>query len=300
MEARPIRSMTGFASVRAHTAAGELTVSLRSVNGRNLDLHFHIGAEFAPFENAMRGVLKRSFGRGHIEIRMFLAAEAGSAPAAYNRELLGRYLDAFRDASETFGLSAVPDLNKLFTLPGIFETSLTSTGTEVGDEEVENALKRCAEDLNAFREREGAELAKAIDAQLEQIETAWSELTRIRAAATEELAARLRQRLGELLGDSDLPHARLVEETAILVDRSDIQEELTRLSVHTAEVRRTLAAGGEAGKRLDFLLQEMNRETNTILSKTSGIGETGLSVTNLGIGLKANIEKIREQALNLE
>jgi uncharacterized protein (TIGR00255 family) len=97
-----------------------------------------------------------------------------------------------------------------------------------------------------------------------------------------------------------MTESRLVEEAALLADRSDVQEEITRLQVHTAELRRIVEAGGEVGKRIDFLLQEMNRETNTVLSKTSGIGDLGLKITNLGIAIKAHIEKTREQALNLE
>jgi uncharacterized protein (TIGR00255 family) len=110
----------------------------------------------------------------------------------------------------------------------------------------------------------------------------------------------LRERLCSLLGDQALPPSRLVEEAAVLADRSDIQEELTRLEVHSRELRRMLDVGGEVGKRLDFLLQEMNREANTILSKSSAIGDSGLSITNAGIGIKANVERMREQALNLE
>jgi len=129
---------------------------------------------------------------------------------------------------------------------------------------------------------------------------ATEEMQRIRSEALPEYHQKLRQRLRELLGESGISENRLIEEAAVLADRSDVQEELVRLKVHTDELRRSFEAGGPVGKRLDFLLQEMNRETNTILSKTSGTGEAGLSITNLGLGIKANIERIREQALNLE
>ncbi len=125
-------------------------------------------------------------------------------------------------------------------------------------------------------------------------------IARIRQGAVRHFQERLIQRLQDLLAETGISEERLIEEAAMLADRSDIQEELTRLGVHTAELRHILNAGGEVGKRIDFLLQEMNRETNTILSKTSGVGETGLSVTNLALANKAHIEKIREQALNLE
>ena len=292
--------MTGFASVRSQTAAGELTVTLRSVNGRNLDLHFHLGGEFAVFENSMRTLLKRKLARGHIEIRMSLGSIVSPTGERYNRELLARYLSAFRSASATFGLDAEPDLNQLFALPGIFENAGEPAAVSLAADEVPSTLERCADDLNRYREREGAELVQAIMLEVTAMESAVQQMTGIRMRATDELRRRLEERISALLGEVTLPEARLVEEVAVLADRSDIQEELTRLTVHSTELRRMLGEGGEIGKRLDFLLQEMNRETNTILSKTSGVGETGLTITNLGIGLKANIERIREQALNLE
>jgi uncharacterized protein (TIGR00255 family) len=122
----------------------------------------------------------------------------------------------------------------------------------------------------------------------------------IRAGAAEEMQKRLLERLQPLLGSNAIDPRRLVEEAAILTDRSDVQEELARLEIHTEQLLQMLAAGGELGKKVDFLLQEMNRETNTILSKTSGLGETGLTMTDLGLAAKAHIEKIREQALNIE
>lgn len=293
--------MTGFAAVRSQTqGGGELTVSLRSVNGRNLDLHFYLGAEFAAFENAVRALLKRKVGRGHVEVRMHYSPSGAASQATYNQDLLARYLEAFASANTKFGLSSRPDLNQLFALPGLFDTEAPSGRTDLAEDEVLQAAERCIDALNQVRGREGADLLAAISEQVKQIESATGELLAIRERASIELQKRLQERLSTLLTEASVSGARLVEETAILVDRSDIQEEITRLTVHTGELRRLLAEGGEVGKRLDFLLQEMNRETNTVLSKTSGAGETGLTVTNLGIGLKANIEKIREQALNLE
>ena len=115
----------------------------------------------------------------------------------------------------------------------------------------------------------------------------------IRSEAHAHFLNRLNARLKEVLQDAAISPTRLAEEAALLADRSDVQEELTRLTVHTQELRRLLNSGGEVGKRLDFLLQEMNRETNTILSKTSGIGEAGLTITNVALAIKANIERMR-------
>jgi uncharacterized protein (TIGR00255 family) len=163
-----------------------------------------------------------------------------------------------------------------------------------------DAVLACARSLNECREREGDELRAALEKEVDAIAGQAHRIAEIRKEALPYFHQRLQERLTELLNGIIVDEARLATEAAIITDRSDIGEELTRLVIHTEELRRMLSEGGEVGKRLDFLLQEMNRETNTILSKTSGIGDAGLTITNLALATKANIEKIREQSLNLE
>jgi uncharacterized protein (TIGR00255 family) len=297
----PIRSMTGFAQIRRQTDCGELTISLRSVNHKGLDLHFHQSSEFAVFENEMRARLKQHIRRGHVEIRVWIAHSEEDGAPSYDRASLGRYIAAYRQAAEEFHLHNKPDLNTLLTLPGVLKSPAEST--VIGDRlasEVLDALSGCLAELNSYREREGNALCSELSGQMDAIEDATRQIQSIRAEVLPLFQSRLRNRLTELLGTSSLTESRLVEEAAMLADRSDVEEELTRLSVHTVELKQILSQGGEVGKRLDFLLQEMNRETNTTLSKSSGIGEPGLRITNLALGIKANIERIREQALNLE
>ncbi len=293
--------MTGFAQVRRPTTAGELSLSLRSVNGRGLDLHFHLSADFAPYENGSRALLKKHIARGHVEIRGGLTRDLEANPLVYNHEFVSRYVSLFERARAEFGLDSKLDLNAVLALPGAFELVRDSHTIEAGFEtEFFQTLERCLTELNAYREREGLELARAILAEADQIDSAAEQIQAIRLHAQSHFEARLRDRLRELLAGTGLSEARLTEEAALLADRSDIQEELTRLAVHTKELRRLIAGGGEIGKKLDFLLQELGRETNTTLSKTSGVGETGLTITAVALGIKANIERIREQALNLE
>jgi uncharacterized protein (TIGR00255 family) len=299
--AAPIRSMTGYALVRAATSAGELTVTLRSVNHRGLDLHFHPNGPLAQFENAMRSLLKQHLARGHIEIRLSLAPDVEAETVTYNRGLLKRYVVLFREACTEFEIESKPNLNTFFALPGVFDAAhQTKTVDATFESEVIAALAACVHELNAFREREGRELCCAVESEIAAIEEQTAQMGLIRAQALPHFRQRLGERLSDLLHDSGVSESRLAEEAALLADRSDIQEELARLTVHAEEARRLLRSGGEIGKRLDFLLQEMNRETNTVLAKTSGIGEAGLTITNLGLATKANIERIREQALNLE
>jgi uncharacterized protein (TIGR00255 family) len=297
----PLRSMTGFAMVRRRTTAGELTLSLRSVNHRGLDLHFHQSSELAQFENEMRDVLKRKIARGHVEVRGHLSRADSNEQAVYNRALLARYVAAFRQAAKEHGLRGEPDLNAAFSVSGMLNGDGEPSRPDASFvSDVVYAITSCADELNAYREREAGELLSAFEQEIHDIEQNTRAIAEIRLAATEHFQEKLNQRLKELLGQSGVPEARLLEEAALLADRSDIQEEVTRLRVHVGELQEILAGGGEVGKRIDFLLQEMNRETNTMLSKTSGIGEIGLTVTNLALAIKAHIEKIREQALNLE
>ncbi len=154
--------------------------------------------------------------------------------------------------------------------------------------------------MDEFRSREGAQTAAVLLERKDAILALAEETRNIRQQALPALQARLHQRLSELLSGSALEPQRLAQEAAILADRSDIGEELERLGIHTAQIGSLLEGGGEVGKKLDFLLQEMNREANTVLSKTSGAGELGIRITELGIEIKAQLEKIREQVLNLE
>jgi len=298
-----VRSMTGFAQVRRQTDLGELSVSLRSVNHRGLDLHFHLGAEFLKFESAMRAKVKENVGRGHVEIRVTLTRTPGAGGLGYNNEALKAYVAAFRAAASDLELDSKPDLNVLLGMPGVVGNGTGSEGEPL-DAQFQplllSALSECLGNLNAVREREGAELRKALLVELAAIEQARSEISNLREQATPYLLERLREKLNELLNGAGVTEARLAEEAAILAERSDVEEELTRLGIHAQEMRRIVEAGGAIGKPLDFLLQEMNRETNTTLSKSTGASEPALKITNLGLAQKANIERIREQALNLE
>jgi uncharacterized protein (TIGR00255 family) len=299
-----VRSMTGFAQVRRPTEAGDLSISLRSVNHRGLDLHFQLGNEFLQFESAMRALLKESIGRGHVEIRLSLTRTAGaSGVGGYNSEALKAYVAAFRAAALEFELDSKPDLNLLLTMPGV---AGSGNGAETRQLDATfqpvllEALAECLAGLNRVREREGNELRKALLSELGSIERARQEIAGLREQATPYLLERLREKLNDLLNGAGVSEARLAEEAAILAERSDVDEELTRLGIHAQELRRIVEAGGAIGKPLDFLLQEMNRETNTTLSKSTGAGEPALKIANLALAVKANIERIREQALNLE
>jgi len=298
----PIRSMTGFARVSRSTAAGELTLSIKTVNHRGLDLHFHMPMEFDAVETTIRSAIRKRISRGHVQVQMYFKRTAdGNCAAAVNEALLCGWLDSFRDLAERFGIDSKPDLNQALRLPGMIESRASAPAADATVEaEALAAASEAIEELDRFRLREGTAIESELRARAASIREIVGKMEDIRSRALPHFQQRLRDRLGELLGGAQIDPARLAQEAALLAERSDISEELVRLKTHADEADALLSAEGETGKKLDFLLQEMNRETNTILSKTGGLGEQGLTLTNLGLAAKAEIDRIREQSLNIE
>ena len=291
--------MTGFARVRKNTGQGEIVATLKSVNHRGLDMHCRMPAEMDALEHEVRGVVKGGVGRGHVEIQVGFTRTAGAA-ATLNRPLLDAYIQAFRDAAGIYGLSGQPDLNSALGIAGMLNAA--------SDEEVEEAVAKAVLEavgealvlLTAFREREGAALAREMQQRCQSVCGLVGRMEEIRAGAGAAFHKRLKEKLADLLAGAGMEPQRLAQEAALLADRSDIAEELVRLRTHAAQLDAMLSGDGEVGKRLDFLLQEMNREANTVLSKTGGLGDLGLTMTELALAAKSEIDKIREQSLNLE
>ncbi|HEY6345506.1 MAG TPA: YicC/YloC family endoribonuclease [Bryobacteraceae bacterium] len=296
-----IRSMTGFARARRPLGAGEISVTVKSVNHRGLDIHVRGPEAAGPFEAAVRALVKSHVARGHVEVRIAIHETGGAGGLALNRGMFEQYLRVFREIASEHHLEAAPDLNSALRIPGMFGTTAEESGLLEGAEAVLlEALTEALHRLNVFREREGAELAADIRCHAAQLSGSVAEMAGLRSGALGTFQKRLAERLNELLQGASIDPQRLAQEAAILADRTDIGEELARLEIHSSELLRLLDEGGETGKQLDFLLQEMNRETNTILSKTSGAGQAALRITDLALAVKAAIEKIREQSLNLE
>jgi uncharacterized protein (TIGR00255 family) len=298
----PIRSMTGFARASRSIPSGELTLSIKSVNHRGLDMHFHMPMDFDSVEPALRSALRNRVTRGHIQIQLNLKRTAAlSSPAVINEPMLTAWLESFRDVSTRLGIASQPDLNQALRLPGMMLSSAPEPTTD--DAVAAEALslaEEAIEELDQFRVREGASIEADIRSRAANLCDLVASMADIRTRALPHFQQRLRDRLNELLAGAHLDPTRLAQEAALLAERSDISEELVRLKTHADQTGALLDAEGETGKKLDFLLQEMNRETNTILSKTGGLGEMGLTLTDLGLAAKAEIDRIREQSLNIE
>jgi len=301
MNISSVRSMTGFARVRGAIGSVDVTISLKAVNHRGLDLHFYTGSEIDPFEASMRSMIKKHVNRGHLDIRVQLSSSAGATALNVDQSRLDAYIAAYEASAQKYGITAPPDLNAAFRVPGIL---MEAAGVEISSDfeaPFLDLLEQALRTLNEFRSREGVELVQVMLQRNNSISQAAEQAEAIRGTATAAFQNRLRERLAELLGSANVDPQRLAQEAAMLADRSDIGEEISRLKIHSRQVHDLLTASTtEVGKKLDFLLQEMNREANTMLSKTSGIGEVGLGITELALNAKADIEKIREQSLNLE
>jgi uncharacterized protein (TIGR00255 family) len=292
--------MTGFARIRKTVAVGEIVLSVKSVNHRALDLHFHLPPELDPFEAALRKTIKGRVARGHLQIHVSFTQSVEASSAALNKPLLATYLSAFAQAVEEFGVTGKPDLNTALRMPGMIRSDATPELKPEIERTLVALMEEAVDILNRFREREGAVVAEEMRSRCAIICEQVSKMEKIRSRATAAFQKRLKERLRELLRGAAIEPQRLAQEAALLADRSDVSEELIRLKTHTGQVDALLQDDGEVGKKLDFLLQEMNREANTILSKTGGLGELGLTITELALASKSEIDKIREQSLNLE
>ena len=298
----PIRSMTGYARVAGKVEGGRaFTLSLKSVNHRFLDLQFRLPSESDGLEMKLRRVLKEKLTRGHVDVTVSLdrAGEDGAAvELTVNQEIVGGYVKAFRTAAKEFGLSGDPDLNAILRVPGAVDAVAPRVGDAL-DDAVLACLPEALERLNTMRQEEGAATARELRERMERLRKAVAEVGTHRASVQKAYVDRLQARMTELIGAQADP-ARVLQEVALLADRSDIQEELVRLQNHVDHFLGLLDAGGEAGKQLDFLLQEMNREANTMLSKTSGLAGEAMKITEIGLVVKSEIEKSNEQVQNLE
>jgi uncharacterized protein (TIGR00255 family) len=294
----PIRSMTGFAQVKGQVN-GQLafTLSLKSVNHRFLDLHFRMPSDSDSLEMKLRRLLKEKLARGHVELTLSL--ERGTAEGfSLNRDLVGGYIQAFRKAAAEFGLIAEPDLNAILRMPGAMEGAELPASEELHTSVLAKAEEALAK-LNQMREEEGRGTERELRQRMAHVEQASHGVEHHRHAILQTYLDKLKTRMQEMINVQVEPE-RLLQEAALLVDRSDIQEELVRLQTHVKHFVGLLDEGTEIGKKLDFLLQEMNREANTLLSKTSGLAGDALQITEMGLAIKADIEKAREQVQNLE
>ena len=286
-----IYSMTGYAVTSADSPHGVLAIELRSVNSRFLDMQFRIAEELRSAEPMLREMISARIARGKVDCRLSCADSSKQAPQQLNPQALGRLRNLAAEAAKTFPDAAPLRLADVLRWPGVL--SEPAADDDRSRAALQALARRALDELCASRGREGAKLAAILLGRVAEMRGRLAEIAPLLPEAVSAYRARIGERLREALGAGD--EERVRAEVAVFAAKSDVEEETARLAAHLDEVERVLEAGGAAGKRLDFLSQELNREANTLAAKAAG-----LRIADGAIELKLLIEQIREQVQNIE
>ena len=288
-----IRSMTGFASQERQYEFGRLTWELRSVNHRYLEVGFRVPEEFRSLEPEIRRILGQYLSRGKVDasLRFVPAANASSASLKLNAELAGKFLTLHGELQQLSGLSQAPDLQSMLRWPGVLEE--LAPDPEPLHAAALELLEEAAQSLQSARAREGEQMAAAIRERVAGIEDWVGQIRGWIPEIREALREKQLNRIADL--KQDLDSGRLEQEVAFLAQKMDVDEELDRLAAHVKETLLVLERDDPVGRRLDFLMQEFNRESNTLSSKS-----VDQRTTQAAVELKVFIEQMREQVQNIE
>ncbi len=289
--------MTGFGRGAFSSEAFGVTVEIKTVNNRYLDIHLRLGQELSAIEMIVRKRVGARLSRGRVDLNINFD-RTGAATYEVNRPLIAGYVQALREIKEELGLAGEIDVNSLARVPGAL-TAARDGFDEGNMAGLESALDQALDSLEQMRASEGAALAAEMRVRITKIEAEVPIIEAAAAGLADAYRQRLQKRVTELIARGsqaiELDSGRLAQEVAYLADRSDISEELARLRSHLEQFRSSIDADGEVGKRLDFLLQELNREANTVLSKS-----TEIAIKDSALAIKAEVEKLREQVQNVE
>ena len=291
-----IRSMTGYGRSETLSEDYRLVVEIKSVNHRFLDLNIRMPRVFNRFEASIRSLMKGYMERGKVDLYITYEDYAmGESGLKYNRVLAGKYLEYCREMSREFGIENDIRASALARFPDVF----TMEAEEIDEEKLwgvlEQGLKEACGSFKESREREGEHLRGDILGKLSDMRASLAVIEAKAPEILQEYRTSLRQKVQDLLGEATVDENRIAQEVTIYADRICVDEEMVRLHSHIDSMEKDLKTGGTIGRKLDFLAQEMNREANTTLSKS-----TDLTVADNAIFLKTTIEKIREQIQNLE
>ncbi|TFH23698.1 MAG: YicC family protein [Myxococcales bacterium] len=290
-----MKSMTGFGAAQARAGDVEIAVEVRSVNQRHLDVKVAAPREYAPWEPDLRRAVAAAIGRGRVEVFVNRSSASRGKEIFLQKDLARAYVNAWRDLQRELGLAGEVDLALLQGRGELFQKGERPGNPEAELETVRALLDRALAAHARARGREGAHLKRDMESRARALRVLVKEIRKRAKILVPHLKERLEKRIGELLGRDQIDPARLAQEAALLADRADVTEELVRLESHLDSLRDIFAAEGPVGKRIDFVLQEINRELNTIGSKAAD-----LEVTNHVLAGKAEVEKVREQVQNVE
>ena len=292
-----MKSMTGYGRGTVSIENFSVAVEIKTVNNRFLDVNLRLSNELQPLEADLKRQISERLSRGRVDV--FINYEkTGDVVYEINRPLVSGYLSALSEIKSEFSLSGEPDLNVIARLPDALQTKKEDFD-EAFAQAIKKAVGEALDELEKMREIEGKSLADELEFRLDEIEKHLPVIEAESENVLEEYSEKLNKKIGEMLEKSDseidIDSGRLAQEVAYLANRSDISEEITRLKSHIEQFRAIMKEEKEVGKRLDFLTQELNRETNTISSKTNN-----LTIKEASLQLKSEVEKIREQVQNVE
>jgi uncharacterized protein (TIGR00255 family) len=292
-----LSGMTGFARVTGEESWGAWAWEAKSVNGRSLDVRVNYPPGFEALEREVKALASEAFNRGSLQVSLRIDLAAGAGGAVIDHALLGTLADAARKA---LGAELTADaVATLMTVKGVVETSGSSLRDLAGDEAAMVVLsagaKAAIAQLAEGRRAEGRALMEMLSAHLDQVEALSAEAARLAATQPGLIKAKLQKQLEELDREGRVDAERFAAEAALSAARADVREELDRLGAHVNSGRELLRAGSPAGRKIDFLAQELNREANTLCSKSAS-----LDLTNAGLSLKGVIDQFKEQAANVE
>lgn len=292
-----MNSMTGFGRGSVNGDGFEVSVEMKTVNNRFLDVVLKLGSELQTLEAPMKKLIGNRLSRGRVDVSIQYD-RTQDISYELNRPIISGYLNALNELKSEFEIGGDPDINVIARLPNIFSVKKDEAGTDFMLA-VEDAVSAALDDLETMRASEGEMLKTELSERLSNIEKLTEVIEKEAGNITDEYRQRLTKRITELLAKTesqiDLDQGRLAQEVAYLADRSDISEEIARLRTHIEHFRSIMEEEKEVGKRLDFLTQELNREANTITSKTNN-----MIVKENALQVKSEIEKIREQVQNVE
>lgn len=292
-----MRSMTGFGRGASSDDRYSVSIELKTVNNRFLDINLRMSGELQQLEALVKRTITSGVTRGRVDVNLQYDRK-DEVTFEVNRPVITGFLTAMKEMQDEFGLAGEPDLNVIARLPNVLVTKKEELGEDFAAA-VETALGAALDDLEQMRSKEGEMLKAELAGRLDEIERRLPSIEKESGAVAEEYRLRLTKRIGEMLAKSEsqieLDQGRLAQEVAFLSDRSDISEEIARLKTHIEHFRTIMGEEKEVGKRLDFLTQELNREANTITSKTNN-----MTVKENALQIKSEIEKIREQVQNIE
>jgi len=290
-----IRSMTGFGAGRGGAAGEVVEAEVRSVNHKFCEVKARLPREMAALETDLVRQVKDRLARGGVDVSLRRTTARGALSPRVDAELAAEYARAFEEVRARLGLSGQVSLSEVLAADGVVTLEERAVDLESARTAGSAALAAALDALLAMREREGAALSRDLESRLAVVEAIAARLAELSPRSVEDYRARLHERVAELSRGLAPDPARLATEVALFADRTDVTEELTRLSSHVAQMRGLLASGEPAGRKMDFLVQEMHREANTVGSKSQSAEAAAAVVT-----LKAEIERMREQVQNVE